>query len=695
MKYKGDTNTINSILKLITSSPIEKDTYQIAIGFDIETTSWTEKDIKYASMYIWQMSFNNEIKIYGRTWDEFEHLIFNLEHNLPYKIIIYVHNLAYEFQWISPYLSINKSFARKARRIIYCETDKIIFKCSYFLTNMSLRKLAIERGYDEKDTMDYSLKRFWFTPLTSEELHYSMRDVEIVVELIQDEIKRNGGIKNIPMTSTGYVRRYILNYLKENTNFTKYQFKIRDGVNYSPEFFDLLHRAYTGGYTHANAYHAGITLNDISCYDFNSSYPGVLVRKKYPRKFNKVNPKFFNEYINNPKYACIIKIEFEHIESTKCNSIISVSKCSNKQTAKINQIDNGRLRNGDNFELVITDLDYHTICNFYTFSSFKIKTLYISEYQYLPKEIVECVLQWYEDKTTLKGDENKIDLYNLAKALLNAIYGMMCTNPLNDEILFIDGEWKTIPADVTEGLEKYHNKHDLFTMYQWGVWVTAWARYDLLKAVYQIDQDVVYNDTDSIKTLNGHKDLFDKMNKIIHEENVLASEFYGISFSKYAPKTRKGIVKEIGLWDEETPYKCFKTLGAKRYCYSYYDDYYQARNELYNFYTTVSGIAKKSLSDYIMYTALKNDKSPFDVFSDRLEVPPEYSGKQTITYIQCQFDMNAIDYLGNSGHVSEKRYIHMEPAPFSMNLSDDYYNFLFLLELQDDDETGVSYTNYE
>ena len=49
--------------------------YNLVVAFDIETTSYLNKQgEKRATMYIWQLSFNGEI-ILGRTWDEFVTII--------------------------------------------------------------------------------------------------------------------------------------------------------------------------------------------------------------------------------------------------------------------------------------------------------------------------------------------------------------------------------------------------------------------------------------------------------------------------------------------------------------------------------------------------------------------------------------------------------------------------------------------
>ena len=100
--------------------------------FDIETTSYLllngeiisasnylklseedrEKAIPQACMYIWQFSINDQV-YYGRTWEEFKKFIDLLEANDDHKKIIYVHNLSFEFQFISSVLNIKEVLSRK------------------------------------------------------------------------------------------------------------------------------------------------------------------------------------------------------------------------------------------------------------------------------------------------------------------------------------------------------------------------------------------------------------------------------------------------------------------------------------------------------------------------------------------------------------------------------------------------------
>ena len=58
----------------------------------------------------------------------------------PYKICVVVHNLSYEFQFIKDFFNFEKILCTSPRKIIAAETEQIVFRCSYFLSNQSLEK---------------------------------------------------------------------------------------------------------------------------------------------------------------------------------------------------------------------------------------------------------------------------------------------------------------------------------------------------------------------------------------------------------------------------------------------------------------------------------------------------------------------------------------------------------------------------
>ena len=682
------TDLINSF----SNAKADKTHIQIPASFDIETTSFRKDDRPYGTMYIWQFAFKFEQKIifvYGRTWAEWENFLITLKACIKKKkIVIYVHNLSFEFHWIFTHLYLTKVFARKAHHPIYAECDNIIFRCSYFLTNQSLKDLASSRGYTEKENYDYSLIRHYATVLTPDEISYALVDVKILVEFIDDEIERNGKVQSIPLTSTGYVRRYCINYISEHTNFSSYRSQVQQII---PDeiIFGMLHKAFAGGFTHANYKYVDVALEDVHCFDRTSYYPSMMCTKRFPRGFRKAKPEKLHLYNG---MAQLMQVNFTELKAKTSHSIISLHKCEISEKEK-SIIDNGRVRYATSLRTTITDLDLEVIRKFYTFERMEIEVLYVAKYDYLPRELIMSVLELYQNKTTLKGVVGQEKLYMLAKALLNAVYGMSVTNPLNDDIIFDGEEWSKVQINTEEGLEKYRNGYNLFTAYQWGVWVTAWARHDLLMNVYEIGDDARYSDTDSIKFVGNHFDVFERANKITISEIEKVIKYYKLNRELFYPKNIKGMEMPLGVWDREADYKYFKTLGAKRYCFSYTDEYFEkVKDDLktdINFFVTVSGISKTKAKEYIMRLADKNDESPFNLFGyekymkkyDFLTIPAEYTGKLASYYSKPDdaFKMELTDYQGNKVFIFERSFINLSAVPFQFNLSDDFDSFLKLM----------------
>ena len=702
--YQSDENYfVSKFLKV----PVSDHYAQVASGFDIETSSFilhAKEDMKCATMYIFQFAFklNDElIFIYGRTWNEWSHIISLLRkvsRAIKGKIIIYVHNLAYEFHWIWDKIYLNKVFCRKKRHPIYIESDSIIFKCSYFLSNYSLANLAKERGYTEKENMNYKLIRHSETALTNSEISYSLTDVRIICEYISDEMRKNdNNIKKIPLTSTGYARRYCIEYIKSHTNWLSYRNYIKQIAPSEPEIFTALFAAFTGAFTHSNYSHTEKLLYDLQCYDYSSSYPGVMARKRFPMKFREASPEHFQLLKGR---AMIMEITFYCLRAKTNHSIISFSR--NERGVKGGyKIDNGRIRFCCELTTTITDLDFENIKLFYDWHHYKIRKLYTASYKYLPKDLIMSILELYKNKTTLKGVIGKEEPYLRSKELVNSVYGMSVTNPLNDEIIFNWGEWIKECIDIEDGLNKYVNGTNLFLAYQWGVWVTAWARWELLHTVAEIGNDVVYCDTDSIKCLGNHDDIIEKHNKRIMLENSNLSHYYDIPDEYFNPKTVKGKTKTLGVWDKEEPLRFFKTLGAKRYAFSYYDEYYNEMiddyfNELKykvdesdypylrsNFFITVAGLSKINGKISILKMAEKEDKSPYDLFSyeNNLTIPANESGKQCFIYSKPgeNFECDLTDYLGKTARVSETTFINSSEIEFNFNVTRDYAMLLGLI----------------
>lgn len=638
-------------------------------AFDIETSSFYSNGEKRACMYIWQLGINGNC-VTGRTWEEFYNAIekINTYFGLDYDtciLPIYVHNLAYEFQFLKDRIEWTNIFAREKRQVIKANTKSgFEFRCSYALTGCSLAvvgnnltKYPVKKMVGD---LDYDKVRNSMTPITDKEMGYCCNDVFVVMSKIQEDIETYGDVTKIPMTNTGRVRNYCQGKCLNDKKYSKFIKKLTISGNFE---YDILKRAFQGGFTHASIIKSGKVYNNVASKDFTSSYPTVMIAEQFPMSSGvQCNPSIdeiekgvfcyvFNLKLNNVRS----KIDYEHY--------LSESKCFNKENVKS---DNGRIISADTLTMTITEVDWDTIKKCYDFDSFEIGCAYKYVKGYLPKLFVDCILYFYNGKTTLKGVKGKEAEYQLLKGMLNSTYGMTVTDIINDVISY-DGEWESEEGDVEKQIDRYNNGRKRFLFYPWGVYVTAYARHNLWEGILECGNDYIYSDTDSIKILNEkeHMSFIDDYNERISEKLKRACNYQGISYDMCKPKTIDGEEKPMGIWDDDGHYTRFKTLGAKRYLT-------QKGDELV---CTIAGVNKKRTSEF-----LKSQSNPFEFFENNMTVDKEHSGRLISTYIDNPICGTVTDYLGNTCNYEELSAIHMEKSEYNLTMTPLYLALINAVE---------------
>lgn len=692
----------------------------VPVSFDIETTSFYrdedgetysyERYIKLGGketkmekcslMYVWQFGING-FCIMGRTWDEFLKMLDDictlLELCPKKRTIIYVHNLAYEFQFFRELLEWEKVFSIDLRKPIYGITKTgLEFRCSYLLSGYSLAKLG-EQLHTYKcaklvGDLDYSLLRHSLTPLTPKEIGYCLNDIKVVMCYIQELIEQYKGITRLPITKTGFVRKYCRSVCFKTTdpetgktvpNF-KYLDKIHNLNITGIEEFEMLQRAFAGGFTHANAKYTDEVIENVDSYDFTSSYPYVMVSEKFPMStgvFVPVKSMKQFEFMTN-KFCCVFDIEITNIFAKSENeNPISVSKCFVKENVSEN---NGRLVCASKICMTITEIDYRVFSQFYTWEQIRIGRMICYRKEYLPTEFINSILHLYEMKTKLKGVKGKEVEYLNSKEMLNSCYGMCVTNPLRDEILYNGEMWDVehlTGEKQLEMLNKYNDSKNRFLFYPWGIYVTAYARRNLFTGISECGDDYIYSDTDSVKIMNGdeHKAYFKAYNDLAQQKLRAACRFHKIPFEKVEPVTIKGIAKPLGVWDYEGRYTRFKTLGAKRYMIQE-ENALTVDGKSYDFSLTVSGVNKKSAIPYMLETYGEN--GIFDAFTNYLDIPPTATGKNIHTYVDYEQTGTIKDYLGTVSDYDTKTGVHLEPTGYTLSLSVLYINYLMGIRLK-------------
>lgn len=586
--YKGSRNKVEYI--------------DLCCAYDIETTTImpkSEDEAPFGFMYHWQFAIE-EYVCFGRTWEEWEFFMDRIRESFGLgekrKLVVYVHFLSFEFQFMNQFLPDMRIFATDKRKVLTVESRGIEFRCSYRFSNMSLEKFCEscegvihykQKAKDDKERQhfenyidlpdyDYKKVRTPNTPLEEYEMSYCYNDVAGLVECIRSFVKEEH-ICTLPLTSTGFVRRDIVracqsyNYRKK---FLNYEIDV--------DMYRLLRDMFRGGNCHLNALYTDEVLIDVYSFDKQSSYPATIMMDYFPMgRITKIsNPTVEQLYNYMSRYCCMMEIEFFGLKSKEfipC-PYIDFGHCSRKHNVTL---DNGRVVNADYIKYALTELDFEIIDRQYTWDSMVITKMYVSHRGRLPDEVRTTMMEYFFNKCTLKGVLEAFYFYVKSKNKLNSFYGMMVTAIAHIiwEYEKDTLEWTDEEEDVRKALEDFFMSRKSCLAYQWGIYVTSHGRYNLQEGIDCLDNllDYVYGDTDCVKFLREiNIKNFEKLNqKIIDKcENNDIPAYVDYNGKRYY----------LGLWEMESKIKRFKSFGAKKYACEF---------ENGEFEITVSGMGKE------------------------------------------------------------------------------------------------------
>ena len=569
---------------------------EITCAFDIETTNIYKRNEKgeimseprpYAFMYHWQFCLDDKV-VFGRRWEEFQKLLRALETNLnlSYKtrLVIWVHNLSFEWFFMQRFVDYQEGFfleERKPSKILL--KSGIEFRCSYILSNMSLNKFCEnEEGVThfklDGDNYDYSKIRTPGTYMDEYEEAYCYNDVRGLCECIASRLKHHT-LASIPMTSTGYVRGDLRNAARGDK---KYREKFRNNA-LTPHLYTMCRQGFRGGNVHANLNYSNQLVHNAFGKDIASSYPASMIMDLYPSTaFFKLNTATMADR-DLSSYAILMHVMLTDVRFIGRSGIpyIAYSKCLHFGADKV--VDNGRILKCSYVELVCTDIDFEIIKSTYSYKEIFIKEAYASKYAPLDDCIKGVVMEYFRRKTELKGIESKIYEYNKMKNLLNSCYGCMVMRIDQEQTIFnpIDFTYEAKTPPLEETLEKFYKSRNNFLSYQVGVWITANSRMRLQRMLETIGEDVIYCDTDSIKYVGDHEDDFEKENSIIIKK---AEECGAFAFDS------EGNKKYMGVWEKDGTgeFEEFKTLGSKKYVYK----------DVKGIHSTIAGVSKKAGKEF-------------------------------------------------------------------------------------------------
>ena len=689
IRYYGEL----PVAETVTDRKSKNKYFNLPCAFDIETTNIND-DPKNRMAFPYHMQLMiGDVFITCRTIEQLGQVFSELQQNYGLnskkRLLMYVHNLPFEFQFIRCYFHFTDCMSKSQRQVLKVFFDQfgIEMRDSYALSGMSLAKTAENLTWPEhssirklKGDLDYRPVRFPSTKITDAERCYCFNDVKIICCYIEEQIKMyHGDITRIPLTNTGRVRRHVRNHCfsnwekDEKTGKKIYPYKkLIHRLTLEPLEYGYLLGAFLGGYTHANAMYSTKVLQDVHSIDFTSSYPTVMMSEQYPMSkgifINNLNITSYDDFVKflNNRLA-VVEVELWDIETKPevPDDYLSDSRAREKQDVEQN---NGRIHKAAYVKEILTNIDLEMVVKAYSFTSMKITSGWFYYKDYLPKEIIECVLEFYEKKTTLKGVKGMEAEYLLKKGMLNSCYGMCVTDICKDEekCTFKDG-WKIEKADVDKKIYEYNKDPNRFLSYAWGVFITAYARRNLFTGIMSMGKDYVYCDTDSIKFINmeKHKGYIEDYNRNIIRKCTECLNSHGLDPAMLAPKNQKGVEKPIGIWDYEGKYDYFKTLGCKRYL-TYKDG---------EFDLTCAGLPTKAGLDALLADGT-DIQQVFSKFNQEFDVPVGDADKLGHCYRDTSFEYSGIDKDGNYDRITYRSCCVLFDIGFKVNFSDLYQLYL-------------------
>lgn len=589
--------------------------YSPIIALDTETSKY---DSEILFITDWTLTIEDFGCIYGNRAadliDCLRSLVETIQTGTANRAIIYVHNYSYDYMFLRNHLFAAfgepvGSLATKPHKYVTMRFENgLEFRDSYILTGRNLEKFAADMGtaiQKQVGSWDYKKFRTPGSVRTPEEIKYVCADTIALVQGLREFFRQHKcNTATVELTQTGFVRKAGLQASRKDKEWRRTFRKSALDL----EQYNQLEFAFHGGYTHANRYHIGEIIRNVTSYDFTSSYPARMLYDKFPMsKFIPYRGADINSVLEmSDTFAFCGNALFIGIEVDRQCPMPPIAKHKCK-ILRDPIIDNGRVVSAEMLVVPFTDPDLEAIAKYYTWEYCELQSVMYAEKEYLPDWFCGLIMELFKNKTTLKGVDPV--LYMLSKGMLNSMYGMSVQKIIRDDITedFESMEWlvdrtRNDPEKGAEKLKKFYDNRSKFLPYQWGVWVTAYAQRELFK-LGECCGLWIYSDTDSVKGCQFDMDALNKYNDSVRE----ISRARGYGTIEYNGKTYT-----IGVAEFDGNYSEFVTLGSKRYCY-------RENGELH---ITVAGVPKIGVAE------LQDDIKNF-----RKDMVFKETHKQAATYI--------------------------------------------------------------
>ncbi len=668
-------------------------------AFDTETSEIMHNGEKVAYMYIWQMAVENEA-FYGRTWAEFRECLYKIKNEMhlatDYRLIVYVHNLKYDFGFYKHEVNLEGDLIARSKRTIlkHVMDDCFEVRDSAVYTEEPLEDMGEEIGIKKLKGYDYKKIRHALTPLSEEELSYCEHDVLILTRYFRIEAENDGiPIYKLPLTATQKVKRIInAEFARESRVYQSMimsrQLKDNEHDNH---ILSLLQHAFFGAFNYSSQLVRGIEQDNVTGIDISACYGAQCMLHPYPvGKFKVIdNPASLEDLKTNPIYknkALLITFAARDI-TPKFADIgflpINLQNYWQRSSTDLNNVSAKRILTAQRIEMTLTDVDFKLFMELYNHNGIKFLSVVASEYGEMPSYMIRAIEKTHKKKLEVQARNKKIEQlrpltiaeqieYLHAKTAVSRIYGILVQDPIRDVY-----RWDTKKNEIVKDGEQKNKSQFQPVLYQWGVWVVAWARFEILRLLIRLSNakndfdelKILYSDTDSLyfNSADYDNDVILKYNQMINEKMIKIAVRHRID-----PEAVKG----MGTL-KTTHYDKFKTTGIKQYCFVEHGrfDYRCAGLSRPDYVYDENGNQIMNADG----TPVNNGMTFFDTFDTNEERMAAFCREMSIPESDAHVHRNyyhdspvkepieVTDYLGNTSTVQPKSWVVISESGFDFD----------------------------
>lgn len=391
-------------------------------------------------------------------------------------------------------------FERKGKKKMKCA----LFKDSFKKLPFSVANIA--KSFDleiRKLDIDYNEKREVGHVLTQQEIDYITNDVKIIAQAL--DIQFNQKLTRLTIGSDAlHDYKGIISGMWD-TLFPTLSLMVDGDIR----------KAYRGGWVYVDERRQGKTVGKGSVYDVNSLYPYVMYTKPLPVGV----PLYFkDEYVYDPEYPLYIQFLTCHAK-LKDGYLPTLQVKNNPFYNPVQYIKDTE----GIVDLALTNVDLDILNEHYDVTVIQ----YNGGYKFHSKH---DLFKQYIDHWIYVKQNNTGGIRQLAKLMLNSLYGKFATNPdVTQKRPYLKEN-----GAVGYKLAEQELRDPVYTAM--GCFITAYAREKTIRTAQSVYDRFLYADTDSIHII-GHEPV----------ENLLVDD------------------NELGYWAHEADFKRARYVRPKTY----------------------------------------------------------------------------------------------------------------------------------